>query len=136
MWQKQDVHKGDRKRLFTTVKAAIGDGLVLYPGSYVDVAASMAFSSVTYVDVDKRAARFFEDIAGVSEIVVSEGGSTTATINFVHDDYTTDLGLEEHAAVDREVHLEVADVEQRSRVAAHASSSSAVRVGAFSEMSK
>ena len=94
MWQKQDVHKGDRKRLFTTVKAAIGDGLVLYPGSYVDVAASMAFSSVTYVDVDKRAARFFEDIAGVSEIVVSEGGSTTATVNFVHDDYTTDLGLE------------------------------------------
>ena len=94
LWQKQDAHKGDRKRLFTTVKDAIGDGSVLYPGSYVDIAASMVFSSVTFVDVDKRAARFFKDTEGVSEIIVSEGGSSTATINFVHGDYTTDLGLE------------------------------------------
>jgi hypothetical protein len=83
MWQKQDVHRGDRKRLFTTVKAVVGDGPVLYPGSYVDVAASMAFSSVTYVDVDKRAARFFEDTESVSEMIVSQGGSRTATVSFV-----------------------------------------------------
>jgi hypothetical protein len=94
MWQKQDVHRGDRKRLFTTVKAVVGDGPVLYPGSYVDVAASMAFSSVTYVDVDKRAARFFEDTESVSEIIVSQGESRIATVSFVHGDYTSGLGFE------------------------------------------
>jgi hypothetical protein len=94
MWQKQDVHKGDRRRLFTAVKAAVGDASVLYPGSYVDVAASMAFSSVTYVDMDKRAATFFGDTEGISGIVASEGGPRTANISFVHGDYTTDLGLE------------------------------------------
>ena len=93
-WRKQDSHVGDRRRLFTTVKGSIGDGSVLYPGSYVDVAASMAFASVTYVDVDKRAARFFEDIDGVLEIIVSESGSRKASIDFIHGDYTTDLGLE------------------------------------------
>jgi hypothetical protein len=94
MWEKQDAHRGDRKRLFTAVKKAIGDGSVLYPGSYVDVAASMAFSAVTYVDIDKRAAKFFEDSEGLSAIVVSEGGSRTAAISFVHADYTSDLELE------------------------------------------
>lgn len=97
LWQKQDAHKGDRKRLFTTVRAAIGEGSVLYPGSYVDVGASMAFSSVTYVDLDKRAARFFTDTEGVSGIIVSEGGSSTATVNFVHGDYTTNCGLEQES---------------------------------------
>ena len=94
LWQKQDAHKGDRKRLFTAVQAAVGDSRVLYPGSYVDVAASMAFSSVTYVDMDRRAAQFFDDTEGVSEIVVSEGGSPSAVVHFIHGDYTTDLGLE------------------------------------------
>lgn len=94
MWEKQDAHKGDRKRLFTAVKAAVGDSSVLYPGSYVDVAASVVFSSVTYVDTDKRAARFFEDTEGASGIIVSEGGSRTAGIYFVHGDYTTDLEFE------------------------------------------
>jgi hypothetical protein len=93
MWEKQDAHRGDRKRLFTAVKDAIGDGTVLYPGSYVDIAASIVFSSVTYVDVDKRAATFFEDSDGVSAIVVSEGGSRTTATSFIHGDYTTDLGL-------------------------------------------
>ena len=46
LWQKQDVHGGDRKRLFTAVRAEIGDAVVLYPGSYVDMAASFVFSAV------------------------------------------------------------------------------------------
>jgi len=61
-------------------------GPVLYPGSYVDIGASMAFSSVTYVDVDNRAAQFFEDAEGVPEIIASQGGSRTTIANFVHGD--------------------------------------------------
>ena len=93
LWQKQDIHKGDRKRLFTAVREAIDDGRVLYPGSYVDVAASLVFSSVIYVDMDRRAAQFFKDSEGVREIIESEGGHRSATVEFIHADYTTDLGL-------------------------------------------
>ena len=94
LWQKQDIHNGDRKRLFTAVRAAIDDARVLYPGSYVDVAASFAFSSVTYVDMDRRAAQFFEDANGVREIIEREGGLPSATVDFIHADYTTNLGLD------------------------------------------
>ncbi len=94
LWQKQDIHSGDRKRLFIAVREAVGDSVVLYPGSYVDVAASFSCSSVTYVDVDRRAATFFEDAEGVREIIGSEGGSPSATVEFIHADYTTDLGLD------------------------------------------
>ena len=94
LWQKQDTHKGNRKRLFAAVGEAVGDSVVLYPGSYVDVAASFSFSSVTYVDVDRRAARFFEDVEGVRDIIEREGGSPSATVEFIHTDYTTDLDLD------------------------------------------
>lgn len=97
MWKKQDVHTGDRKRLFTAIRAAVGDSSVLYPGSYVDVAASMAFSAVTYVDMDRRAARFFADIEGVLGVLESEGASPTSAVEFIHGDYTADLGLKEES---------------------------------------
>jgi hypothetical protein len=93
MWDKQNAHDGDRRRLFVTVRDHIGDGSVLYPGSYVDLAASMAFSSVTYVDVDDRAAAFFRDTDGVAELVRAEGGDPGAEVTFIHADYTSDLGL-------------------------------------------
>lgn len=93
LWQKQDIHDGDRERLFTAVRAAVGDSVVLYPGSYVDVAVSMAFSTVTYVDLDQRAAQFFEDSAGVREIIGSRAGPRSVSVEFIHADYTNGLGL-------------------------------------------
>lgn len=48
---------------------AVDAATVLYPGSYVDIAASFVFPSVTYVDIDARAARFFSDSNGVDEII-------------------------------------------------------------------
>ena len=97
LWKKQDTHEGDRKRLFTAVRDAVAGSTVLYPGSYVDIAASMAFPSVTYVDVDRRAAGFFADTAGVQDIIRSEGGSPSAEVEFIHGDYSKDLGLESDA---------------------------------------
>ena len=93
LWEQQDRHKGERKRLFTAVRAAVGGQTVLYPGSFVDVAASFAYPSVTYVDVDQRASRFFGDIDGVREIISSENGAANARIEFIHADYREDLGL-------------------------------------------
>lgn len=94
LWAKQNAHEGDRKRLFTAVREHVGDGRVLYPGSYVDVAASCVFSDVVYVDMDRRANRFFEDVDGVREIIDAEGGPPAAQFEFIHSDYTADLGLE------------------------------------------
>ena len=94
LWAKQDQHPGDRLRLFTAVSAAFDISTVLYPGSYVDVAPSFVFDEVTYVDTDRRAARFFSDVDGVDEIIAQqrEAGSDTEW-RFVPGDYASDLGL-------------------------------------------
>lgn len=94
LWQKQDRHKGDRKRLFTAAREAVGGVTVLYPGSYVDIAASMVFPSVMYIDVDERASGFFADTEGVAEIIVSEGEPASGAVEFIHADYTGELGIE------------------------------------------
>jgi hypothetical protein len=74
------------------VAASIDAQLVLYPGSFVDLAASSAFRSVTYVDSDARAARFFADRDEV-DAIVAEFGIEGATWTFRHADYRTELGL-------------------------------------------
>lgn len=94
LWDKQNQHPGDRLRLFTAVSRAVDVTSALYPGSYVDIAASFAFASVTYVDSDSRAARFFSDATGVDEIVVQHGPvGEERSWDFIGADYTTDLGL-------------------------------------------
>lgn len=95
LWAKQDQHEGDRLRLFSAVATEVEATRVLYPGSYVDVAASFVFPHVTYADVDKRASRFFADTSGVTELIVSNApdASISHTFDFVHGDYREDLGL-------------------------------------------
>lgn len=68
----------------------------LYPGSYVDLAASFVFDSVTYVDIDRRAAAFFADEEGVREIIAERDRTPTdREIRFIHADYATELPLED-----------------------------------------
>lgn len=95
LWHKQDLHSGDRKRLFLAVRAAVDGSTVLYPGSYVDISASMVFPSVTYVDIDKRTPGFFSDTDTIANIIVAEGGSPETKLTFIHGDYTADLGLKQ-----------------------------------------
>ena len=94
LWRKQDQHEGDRWRLFRAVADHAPAGRVLYPGSYVDIGPSFVFPSVTYVDVDKRAASFFADRAGVAEIIAEHTGSPESPdFQFVQADYASDLDL-------------------------------------------
>ncbi|MCA9822945.1 MAG: hypothetical protein KC470_10085, partial [Dehalococcoidia bacterium] len=95
LWAKQDQHPGDRWRLFRAVAAAFPATRVLYPGSYVDLAPSFVFPDVTYVDVDRRAARFFTDEAGVREMIASHDGPPSPRFRFVDADYTAELALAE-----------------------------------------
>jgi hypothetical protein len=93
LWEEQDRHEGDRKRLFSVVRGFVDGNAVIYPGSFVDIAPSFVFPSVTYIDTDKRTPRFFADEEGITEIIASEGGSPTAEVRFVRGDYQADLGL-------------------------------------------
>ncbi len=93
LWEKQDRLVGDRWGLFTAVAAAIDARTVLYPGSYVDIAPSFIWPSVTYVDVDRRAEQFFADKDGITDLLTEHGViSDHHAVRFIHSDYTSDLG--------------------------------------------
>ncbi len=97
LWAEQNRRPpGDRWRLFGAVGVEVQPSAVLYPGSYVDVAPSFVWPSVTYVDSDRRAARFFGDDEGVLEIIADHPGTPIdPDVEFVHADYTSDLPLAE-----------------------------------------
>lgn len=96
LWAKQDQHQGDRWRLFQAVGDAVTATKVLYPGSYVDVAPSFVWPSVTYVDVDRRAKQFFDDREGVQEIVADQAPAAAGhEFRFIGADYQEPLDLPE-----------------------------------------
>lgn len=95
LWAEQDQHPGDRHRLFRTVADAVDVDTVLYPGSWCDISASFVWPSVTYVDVDRRAARFFDDPDGVREIIAAHSDPAIAPeFRFLHADYADPLPFE------------------------------------------
>jgi hypothetical protein len=99
LWEEQDRHEGDRLRLFRAVRDFIGETPVVYPGSFVDIAPSFVFDSVTYIDYDRRASRFFADTAGVEETISRHRlRQTEAKWSFIHADYATRLPLEDQSA--------------------------------------
>jgi hypothetical protein len=95
LWDEQNRHPNDRLRLFTAVTSAFDIDTALYPGSFVDIAASFVIDSVTYVDSDRRAAKFFGDVAGVEAIVATHRTDDRAAFAFIHADYNDDLGLDD-----------------------------------------
>jgi len=95
LWARQDGHAGDRWRLFTAVGEAVDVRTAIYPGSFVDIAPSFVFASVTYVDTDDRAAAFFSDGRGVAEIIAEHRDSLPdPEVRFIHGDYRQDLDAE------------------------------------------
>jgi hypothetical protein len=95
-WELQNKHGDDRQRLFEAVAEAVDASTALYAGSFVDLAASFVWPSVTYVDVDRRAAQFFADEAGVAELLVEHGvDPSTREVRFLHNDYQDPLAVDE-----------------------------------------
>ncbi|MEL6984145.1 MAG: hypothetical protein AAFO29_17095 [Actinomycetota bacterium] len=96
LWAKQNQHEGDRLRLFTAVAETVEAVSVLYPGSFVDVAPSFVFPSVTYADSDRRAALFFADVDGVDEIIATSAiDDRPRSVEFHGGDYRHDLDLDD-----------------------------------------
>lgn len=87
---------GDRHRLFAAVASAVSAANVLYPGSFVDVAPSFVWESVTYVDVDRRARQFFADEHGVSTLLAEhDTDPADRTLRFIEADYRDPLGVDD-----------------------------------------
>ena len=86
---------GDRSGLFAAIMDAWAPTRALYPGCYLDLSPSTAIPSVTYVDTDKRAARYFAD----ERLVAAELEGRTrpgagSEVCFLQADYTTPLPLD------------------------------------------
>ncbi len=95
-WASYRESIGDRSSLFAALRERWGVERALYPGSYLDLSPSTVIPSVTYVDTDRRAARYF---AG-AELVQAEladaqrtRGGAPAEVRFLHADYTEALPL-------------------------------------------
>lgn len=98
LWEKQEQAVGDRQPLFSAVAGAIGGETVLYPGSYVDLAPSFVWPSVTYVDVDRRANQLFADAEGVRTLLGERGADPNEhTFRFLHADYQEALDLRDRS---------------------------------------
>lgn len=96
LWNLQNRHEGDRVRLYQAVQEVVAAARVLYPGSFVDVAASTVFPHVTYVEIDRRAKTFFDDSEGVREILSELGNADSSEFAFVNTDYRS-LQLEDQS---------------------------------------
>ncbi|GAA1851588.1 hypothetical protein ACFQZV_06375 [Microbacterium koreense] len=90
-WASYRESIGDRSSLFAAVAAARNIERALYAGSYVDLSPSTAIPHVTYVDTDRRAARYFAD----RPLVTSEVGD--ADVRFIAGDYTHPLAVDDHS---------------------------------------
>ncbi len=85
-------------RLFAAAAELVSSATpVLCPGSYVDIAPSVHFDEVTYVDEDVRAARFFQDEGAVRRLIASKrrelGRSGSFAIRFERADYRATLSV-------------------------------------------
>jgi len=85
---------GDRSDLFAALTTAWNPTKALYPGSYLDLSPSTAIPSVTYVDTDRRAARYFADEALLTAELQGRTLPGAGTdITFLHADYTKPLPI-------------------------------------------
>lgn len=91
-WTQYQQTIGDRSSLFEALADRWPVERALYLGSYVDLSPSTAIPSVTYVDTDARAARFFSDPDLVqAELAGRTRPGTGADVTFVALDYNSPL---------------------------------------------
>ena len=96
-WQYRDSI-GDRSELFDAIARTWPIQRALYPGSYVDLSPSTAIPTVTYVDTDVRAAKYFADTQRVqAELSRTSHPVADAEVIFLASDYTGTLPIADHS---------------------------------------
>lgn len=97
-YEDYEQSRGDLSGMFSALADAFTIDRVLYPGSYVHLTPSFIFSTVVYVDTDKRANKFFADRSGIETLVNKRKQyEEHPEITFHHADYTTDLNEPEES---------------------------------------
>jgi len=97
-WAQYRESIGDRSGLFAALVDTWPIERVLYPGSYVDLSPSTACRSVTYVDTDRRAERFFADRDLLrAELAGSTRPGAGVEVAFLPDDFTQPLSVPDHS---------------------------------------
>ena len=93
-WSDYRASIGDRSGVFAAVVQQWDPQRALYLGSYLDLSPSTAIGSVTYVDTDRRAARFFADPALIeAELDGRAPVGRASGVTFLHADCTGDLPI-------------------------------------------
>ena len=93
-WSQYRTSIGDRSDMFAALADEYPIDRVLYPGSYVDLSPSTAFRSVTYVDTDARAARFFADDEQIrAELAGRTRPGAGREVQFLAADYSRPLDI-------------------------------------------
>ena len=82
----------ERLDLFQLLAEKYGIEKALYPGCFVHITPSFIYPSVTYVDTDKRASKFFSDLFIRDFVSKRRIYSQKATITFHSADYRSDIG--------------------------------------------
>lgn len=90
--------KLERTGLFEAVQRKFAPQTVLYPGCSIHITPSFYFPHVVYVDQMDSAREFFEDEAGVMEIIRRRKHYPKSTyVRFIPQDFTTPLPILENS---------------------------------------
>lgn len=81
----------ERFELFQILREKYGFESAIYPGSFVHITPSFVFPIITYVEMDKRAKKFFENSELFAFINSRKRYPEEATIQFFAQDYREEL---------------------------------------------
>ena len=85
----------ERLELFQLLRIKYGGASAIYPGSFVHVTPSFVFPVTTYVEMDKRAKKFFEN-PGLSDFISSQKIYVEeARVQFYAQDYREEIVSED-----------------------------------------
>ena len=87
----------ERLDLFQLLAERYGIEKALYPGCFVHITPSFIYPSVTYVDTDKRARKFFSDPIIRDFVSKHKIYRLKAEITFHSADYRSDIGEEDES---------------------------------------
>lgn len=96
-WAAYQASIGDRSALFAALAQRWRIDSALYPGCYLDLSPSTAIADVTYVDIDKRAARYFSSPGLADQELRGHGVEDERQFAFIHADYSTPLPIPERS---------------------------------------
>ncbi|MFC1914692.1 hypothetical protein ACFLWK_00330 [Chloroflexota bacterium] len=90
-YKKYHIDRNDeRLGQFAILAERYNIGSALYPGSFVHVTPSFVFPSVTYIDTDKRAKKFFNDLSVYGFVEKHKTYKDSPEIRFFAEDYRND----------------------------------------------